>query len=113
MMISRHWGGIARRDCADRYVAHLEEETFPRLASLTGFVRATILRREVDAGTEFRIVTVWESEQSIRAFAGADVEAAVVPDKAKAMMVEYDRRATHYEVVTTVDAGKPARPDVP
>ncbi len=112
-MISRHWTGIARRDCAVRYVAHLEEETFPSLASLAGFVHATILKREVNAGTEFRVITVWESEQSIRAFAGADVEAAVVPDKAEAMMVEYDRRAVHYEVVATVDAGKPARPDVP
>jgi heme-degrading monooxygenase HmoA len=112
-MISRHWTGIARRDCADRYVAHLEEETFPRLASLAGFMRATILRREVDSGTEFRVVTVWESEQSIRAFAGADLEAAVVPDKVQPMMVECDRRAVHYEVVATVDPGKPARPDVP
>lgn len=112
-MISRHWRGIARRDCVDRYVAHLEEETLPRLGSLAGFMRATILRREVDAGTEFRIVTVWESEQSIRAFAGADVEAAVVPDKVQAMMVEYDRRAVHYEIVAAVDAGKPTRPDVP
>jgi len=112
-MISRHWRGIARRDCADRYIAHLESETFPRLASLAGFLRATILRREVDAGTEFRVVTEWESEPSIRAFAGADVEAAVVPDKAKAMMLEYDPRAVHYEIVASVDAGKPARPDVP
>jgi heme-degrading monooxygenase HmoA len=112
-MISRHWRGIARRDCADRYIAHLEGETFPRLASLAGFLRATILRREVDAGTEFRVVTEWESEQSIRAFAGADVEAAVVPDKAKAMMLEYDSRAVHYEIVASVDAGKPPRPDVP
>jgi len=112
-MISRHWTGIARRDAADRYVGHLENDTFPRLASLPGFVRATILRRDVDTGTEFRIVTVWESEQSIRAFAGADVEAAVVPDVAQAMMVDYDRRAIHYEVVTTIGSAKPARPDVP
>jgi heme-degrading monooxygenase HmoA len=112
-MISRHWTGIARRDAADQYIAHLENETFPRLASLPGFLRATILRREVDAGTEFRIVSVWESEESIRAFAGADVEAAVVPDAVQPMMVAYERRAIHYEIVTTVDAGKPARPDVP
>ena len=112
-MISRHWRGIARRDCADRYIAHLEGETFPRLASLAGFLRATILRRDVDAGTEFRVVTEWESEQSIRAFTGADIEAAVVPDKAKAMMLEYDLRAVHYEIVASVDAGKPAGPDVP
>ncbi len=112
-MISRHWKGIARPTLADRYVSHLENDTFPKLFSLPGFLRATILRREVSEGTEFRIVTVWDSLQAIRAFAGADVEAAVVPDIARSMMVDYDRRAVHYEVVTTVESRTPAGPDVP
>jgi heme-degrading monooxygenase HmoA len=111
-MISRHWKGIAKRDLADRYVNHLEGDTFPKLASLTGFVRATILRREVDAGTEFQVVTLWESPASIAAFAGADLEAAVVPANVQAMMVDYDRRAVHYDVVASFDSGHTAGPDV-
>ena len=112
-MISRHWTGIAKRDRADDYVEHLETDTFPRLGVLPGFVRATILRRERDEGTEFRIVTLWESLSSIRAFAGSDIEAAVVPDEVKAMMADYDRRATHYEVVATIESKRSAGPDVP
>ena len=38
---------------------------------------------------------------AIRQFAGADPEAAVVPPAVEAMMVDYDRRVTHYDVVTT------------
>jgi heme-degrading monooxygenase HmoA len=112
-MISRHWIGIAKRDHADAYVEHLEADTFPKLGALPGFVRATILRRERAEGTEFRIVTLWDSVGSIRAFAGSDVEAAVVPDNVQAMMIDYDRRATHYEVVATVESDKSAGPDVP
>jgi heme-degrading monooxygenase HmoA len=111
-MISRHWKGIVRRDLADRYVSHLEDDTFPQLASLAGFVRATILRRDVESGTEFQVVTLWDSLAAIKAFAGADVEAAVVPDKARDMMVDYDRRAAHYEVVASFDSGRTAGPDV-
>ncbi len=37
---------------------------------------------------------------AIEKFAGADVEAAVVPDKVQSMMLEYDRRVRHYDVVT-------------
>jgi hypothetical protein len=37
---------------------------------------------------------------AIRQFAGADPEAAVVPPSVTAMMVDYDRRVTHYEVIT-------------
>lgn len=112
-MISRHWTGIARRDRADAYVEHLEHDTFPKLLSLPGFVRASVLRRERTEGVEFRVVTVWESLASIQSFAGSDAEAAVVPEKARAMMIDYDRRATHYEVLATVESGRPAGPDVP
>jgi heme-degrading monooxygenase HmoA len=97
-MISRHWKGVAKREEAEHYVAHLKRDTFPKLASLPGFVRASILRREVANGIEFQVVSVWDSLHAIEAFAGVDAEAAVVPAVAQAMMVEFDRRAAHYEV---------------
>src|SRR5215475_2737564 len=102
-MISRHWKGIVRRDDAGRYVAHLKGDTFPQLASLSGFVRATILRREVPTGTEFQVVTVWSSFQEIEAFAGADIEQAVVPAVAQEMMVAFDRKVVHYEIAGTFE----------
>jgi heme-degrading monooxygenase HmoA len=100
-MISRHWTGIARRGQAERYVRHLRRETFPGLAAIPGFVRASVLRRAVEEGTEFQVVTVWESWEAIRAFAGADPDAAVVPAAVQAMMGHYDRRVVHYEVADT------------
>jgi heme-degrading monooxygenase HmoA len=48
---------------------------------------------------EVLVVTIWESLDSIRAFAGNDIESAVVPPQARDMMIEYDRRARHYDVV--------------
>ena len=107
-MISRHWKGIAKRERANDYIAHLESDTVPKLASLEGFVRASILRREIPSGIEFQVVTVWDSLQAVRAFAGADSEAAVVPAVAQAMMVEFDRRAVHYEIAYTFEAGRGA-----
>lgn len=103
-MISRHWKGIAKREEADHYVAHLKRDTFPKLASLPGFIRASILRREIATGVEFQVVTVWDALRAIEAFAGVDTEVAVVPAVAQAMMVEFDRRATHYEVAHTFEA---------
>ena len=98
-MIARHWKGVTRPGEADNYIRHLREETFPALKKIPGFVRASIFRREVSAGTEFLIVTVWQSLDAIRAFAGPDAEVAVVPDAVQAMMVEFDRRAVHFEHV--------------
>jgi hypothetical protein len=42
---------------------------------------------------------MWESMEAIRQFAGEPEDLAVVPPAAQAMMVEYDPKVTHYEVV--------------
>ncbi len=98
-MIARHWRGLAKREFADAYVEHLHSETFPQLVQLPGFHDASILRRDVEQGVEFLVVTVWKSLDAIRSFSGNDPESAVVPVKVQQMMIEYDRRPRHYEVV--------------
>jgi heme-degrading monooxygenase HmoA len=98
-MIARHWKGVAKAACAGAYVDHLRHETFPALRKLDGFIDASILRRYVSEGVEFVVVTHWDTLESIRAFAGADIEAAVVPERVQAMMVDYDRTVRHYEAL--------------
>jgi len=99
-MISRHWGGLAKKDCAEAYVEHLETETFPAIRALQGFEGASILSRNVPEGVEFLVITRWASLDVIRAFAGEHVEVAVVPEKVQAMMLDYERTVKHYEVVS-------------
>jgi len=98
-VISRQWRGLAKAGSAETYVEHLRSETFPAIQSLPGFVSASILRRVVPHGVEFLIVTQWASIESIRGFAGSNAETAVVPEKVRAMMIEYDHTVRHYEVV--------------
>jgi heme-degrading monooxygenase HmoA len=98
-MISRHWRGLVYPDRAQSYVEHLRTEIFPALAKITGFVDASILSRRLGTGVEFLVITRWASLEAIREFAGSDPEVAVVPLKAAELMIEYDRRARHFEVV--------------
>lgn len=98
-MISRQWRGLVKMECEEQYIEHLRSETFPVLGALPGFLRASILRRPLPEGVEFLIVTEWQSLESIRAFAGENVESAVVPPKAQGMLVEYDRVARHFEIL--------------
>ena len=97
-MISRNWRALARPGEAEHYIRHLTDETFPKLSGLTGFIKASVLIRELERGTEFLIVTEWQSLDAIKGFAGDDPEAAVVPAVVQAMMLEYDSRVRHYEV---------------
>jgi len=87
-VIARYWRGLARAHRAADYLQHLRAETFPALQRLPGFV-----------GVEFLIITRWASLEVIAGFSGGDVEVAVVPEAVAAMMIEYDRRARHFEVL--------------
>ena len=98
-MISRQWRGLAKPDRSQAYVDHLRGETFTAISKLPGFLRASILRRTVQEGVEFLVVTEWASLEAIRQFAGDDVERAVVPAAVREMMLEYDHVVRHYEII--------------
>ena len=98
-MISRQWRGLAHPIRAQDYIKHLRTEIFPALRKIPGFVDASILSRQVSGGVEFLVVTRWESLGAIAKFTGADMEAAVVTAEDAEMMIDYDRRVRHYEVV--------------
>ena len=106
-MIARHWRGLPQADQTDNYTRYFLNETFPKLSKIPGFVRASILTRPVLAGTEFLIVSYWESLDAIKRFAGDDAELAVIPDAVRAMMIDYDIRAVHYDVIETYDPTTP------
>lgn len=97
-MIARVWSGTTSEANADAYVAHLRERTFPGLQSIAGHRGAFVLRRVEASRVLFTVVTLWESIDAIRDFAGDDAEAAVVPAEARALLTSFDRRAVHWDV---------------
>ena len=100
-MIARHWRGLAQRHRAAAYVEHLQTETFPALSRIAGFAGVWLLQRSEARGVEFLVITHWESPGAIARFSGPDPELAVVPEYVRALMVEFDDRARHYEVITS------------
>ena len=97
-MIARTWHGTTDSRHADAYVRHLREHTFPALASMTGHRGGYVLRRASGDSVEFTVITLWDSLDAIRHFAGEDLEAAVVPAAAAALLASHDTRAAHWEV---------------
>ncbi len=103
-MIARLWHGwAATAASADAYFQHVTGTVFPSLKDLAGHHDAWLLRREIDSRTEFLSVTLWESRQAIEAFAGADIDKAIVEPEARAMLAEFDDFARHYEVAFKTD----------
>lgn len=97
-MIARLWCGTAAESNADAYVAHLRNRTMPELARLPGHRGAYVLQRSTSSGVAFTVITLWDSLDAIRRFAGSDPELAVVPAEARVLLASYDDRVAHWEV---------------
>ena len=98
-MIVRLWYGKAATPAkAHAYFEHVTGTVFPSLKILPGHIDAWLLRREVNGKTEFLAMTLWESLDSIKAFAGEDIGTAIVEPEAQAVLSSFDNFANHYEV---------------
>jgi hypothetical protein len=98
-MIARFWRGSAADAAkADAYVRHFTDTVTAGLKDLAGHRGAWLLRREVDGGTEFIALTLWQSRQSIEAFTGPDISKSVVEPEARAVLQQFDDFASHYDV---------------
>ena len=102
-MIVRIWRGNALLQNAAAYDRHVTGRVFPALKDIPGHRGAYLLRRETEGWVEFLAVTVWDSMDSVRRFAGANPDVAVVEPDAHAVLAEYDDFVRHYEVAH--DAG--------
>jgi mannose-6-phosphate isomerase-like protein (cupin superfamily) len=97
-VIARRWRGWAA-GAGDEYVAFFERALRPRLEATDGFLGATLERvTGADGRTEIVVVTSWASMDAVRAFAGEDVEAAVVEPEARAVLDDFDTRVHHIEL---------------
>ena len=50
--------------------------------------------------SQFITILLWDSLDDLRAFAGPNYEAAVVPPERRKFLARYDERAAHYTVVS-------------
>jgi heme-degrading monooxygenase HmoA len=98
-MITRMWRGWTADANADAYERFLRSELFPEVAKLPGFLGARILRRRVEGEQEFVTLTMFESLDAVRAFAGEDYETPVIEPEAQRLLSRYEDRAVHYATV--------------
>ena len=98
-MIGRFWRGWTTRERADAYEELLRTKILPGIHRIDGCRGAYLLRRDVEEGVEFATMTLWESLDAVRAFAGARYEVAVVPPEARAVLARFDETSAHYEIL--------------
>jgi heme-degrading monooxygenase HmoA len=111
-VIVRAWHATATPQGADAYREHFTRAVLPALQPIDGYHGAWLLRHDHRGHVELQVLTVWDSLEAIRRFAGADLDRAVVEPDAQAALARYDTTVTHHSVVVdTLSAATNARTD--
>ncbi len=97
-MIARLWHGWTTAQNADAYESLLKEKILPGIRRVAGHRGAWLLRRDAGDEVEFVTLTLFDSMDAVRAFAGEDHETAVVPPEARKLLARFGARAVHYRV---------------
>ena len=98
-MIARLWHGLTNRGNSKKYERLLLDEILPGIHRVEGYRGAYLLRREVPEGVEFVTLTLFDSMDAVRRFAGEDIDVAVVPEEARRLLARFDARSVHYTIV--------------
>ena len=96
--ISRCWSARTTEAQLPKYLEHFSKRVLPELRRVPGYLGASVSLRHLESEVEIVVETDWRSLESIRNFAGPDLEAAVVADQAAALLTNFDRRVRHYEI---------------
>ena len=99
-MIARTWHGVVPLVKADAYEAYLDRTGVQDSLATSGNRGVHVLRRDEGARAHFLLISYWESEEVIRAFAGNDIEMARYYPEDKEYLLELEPHVTHYRVVT-------------
>lgn len=99
-MIARLWRGRTRAAQADEYFEYLDRTGLDAFRTTPGNRGAFVLQRRVDDDeVEFLIMSLWESVDAIRAFAGPDYQRPVYFPEDERYLLELSPDIDHYDVI--------------
>ena len=98
-MIARIWRGAVRKADRDAYAEYMRGTGVAGYAETPGNRGVWMLRRNLDDRTEFLMFTLWDSLDSVKAFAGEHYDRAVFYPEDDAFLVERETFARHWELL--------------
>ena len=106
-MIARIWRGITLKDKADDYLAYLHETGLRDYARTPGNRGITVLRRIQGEHCEIMLISLWDSLEAVRAFAGENPDRSVYYPEDEQYLQQMEPLVRHYDVAEQIepDAG--------
>jgi len=101
-MIARVWRGITLKEKADDYLAYLQETGLRDYAKTPGNRGVTILRRNQGEHCEIMLISLWDSMDAVRAFAGENPERSVYYPEDEQYLLQMEPLVRHYDVAEQI-----------
>lgn len=101
-MLARIWRGRTPKSKSAEYLEYVKQTGVKEYRETPGNRAVMILTRDQSDQTEFLVFTLWDSLDSIRAFAGEDVEAAKYYPEDAEFLLHFEPKVEHYHVPTAV-----------
>jgi hypothetical protein len=95
--ITRVWHGKTKTAHADEYLKYVEDTGMKDYRKVKGNLTAKLWRRIDGNVCHFYTVTEWDSYDSIKTFAGVDLQKAKYYPEDKKYLLELEDTVTHFE----------------
>jgi heme-degrading monooxygenase HmoA len=98
-MIARIWHGVTAAAKSDEYLDYLRATGVPDYRATEGNRGVYVLRRIEGERAHFLTVSLWESIDEIKGFAGSNPEKARYYPKDEEYLLDFEPTVVHYEVL--------------
>jgi len=98
-MIARIWHGRVLAEKAEAYHEFLKGTGIKEYRETEGNLAVYVMQRLDGDVTHFTLLTLWESEEAIKRFAGDDISIAYYYPEDKDFLLEFEPHVTHHEIL--------------
>ena len=108
-MIARVWRGVTLASRADEYLEHLRETGLRDFVQTAGNRGVQVIRRIQGEHCEFQIISLWDSMEAVRRFAGKEAERSRYWDADEEFLLEMEPLVRHYELAEHIPDPNPEK----
>jgi hypothetical protein len=97
-MIARMWHGVTLAENNEAFLEYMKSTGIKTCIDAAGNRGVYVLQHPGDAQVDFIFLSFWESYESIRNFAGQNIEKPLYFPDDKKYLIELEQEVKHYEV---------------
>jgi heme-degrading monooxygenase HmoA len=97
--IARIFHGVTPESKKDSYFEYLRDNGLNKLISTQGNQGVYVLRRVESGKADFLVISLWDSYDSMKNYAGANVNKTVVLPKDKEFLEKVETTVNNYEIL--------------